>query len=210
MPILIGITILFSANLFYLHGISRFWGLLLFTGLLVYIYLSFTAEKRLQHNTIYRPDSGEFMVLRPATSVVLIVAGLLMLVFGARLFVDNATLMARQFGVSEAVIGLTIVSAGTSLPELAASVVAAIRGKADIAIGNVVGSNIFNILCIGGIASLVSPLSVGGIRSLDIGFMLVTTLLLLPFMKSGFRLSRIEGALLLGCFVFYVYLTWPK
>ena len=115
----------------------------------------------------------------------------------------------RIFLKLRAVIGLTVVAAGTSLPELAASAMAAFRGKADMAIGNIVGSNLFNLLCIAGVTSMISPLDAGGIRWFDIGAMLVTSLLLLPLMWTGFRLSRWEGVLLIASFGTYMFVTWP-
>ena len=112
--------------------------------------------------------------MRLVLAVGLVVAGLALLVFGARLLVDNATSIARRLGVGEAVIGLTIVAAGTSLPELATSVVAALRRQTDIAIGNIVGSNIFNVLGIAGIAGLCAPIDPAGISWRDLGVMLAT------------------------------------
>jgi cation:H+ antiporter len=113
-------------------------------------------------------------------------------------------------GVSEAVIGLTIVAAGTSMPELATSVVAAARKQPDIAIGNIVGSNIFNILAILGLASLTSPLHAPGIQSLDYVVMIVFTILLIPLLYTGRLLHRIEGATLLTLYSVYLFILWPK
>ncbi len=109
-----------------------------------------------------------------------------------------------MLGISEAVIGLTVVAVGTSLPELATSVVAAARGEDDIAVGNIVGSNVFNILAILGAASLVSPLETTGIGVVDLASMTFASLVLLPLAWSGHRLSRIEGALLLAGYCAYV------
>jgi cation:H+ antiporter len=118
--------------------------------------------------------------------------------------------LARAWGVSEAVIGLTIVAAGTSMPELATSVVAAFRKQPDIAIGNIVGSNIFNILAILGLASLVTPLHAPGISMLDYSVMIVFTILLIPMLYTGRILHRIEGVTLLTLYGVYLYLLWPK
>ncbi|PAP77100.1 calcium/sodium antiporter [Rubrivirga marina] len=132
-----------------------------------------------------------------------VVGGLVLLVAGARMLVTGAVSIAEAAGLSEAIIGLTILAAGTSLPELATSVVAALRGQSDIAIGNVVGSNIFNVLGILGVTSLVRPLAPGGIGPVDLGVMLVLAIALLPLLRTGFRLDRLEGALLLLSYVGY-------
>jgi len=134
--------------------------------------------------------------------------GLLMLVLGARWFVAGAVALARAAGISEAVVGLTIVAVGTSLPELATSTVAAAKGEGDIAVGNVIGSNIFNILGILGTAALVRPIAPTGMTVADLGSMLGLAILLLPVVWSGLQVSRGEGALLLGLYAGYTaYLT---
>jgi cation:H+ antiporter len=102
------------------------------------------------------------------------------------------------------------VAAGTSLPELATSVVAALRGRADMAVGNIVGSNIFNILGIAGATALVVPVTELGIRPLDLAAMLAVAVLVLPLMRSGFKIVRWEGAVLFAAFLGYLLLTWPK
>lgn len=142
-----------------------------------------------------------------ATSWVLVVAGLGLLAGGAQLLVLGATAIARSWGVPELVIGLTVVAVGTSLPELVTSVVAAAKGEPDIALGNVVGSNVFNVLGILGVSALVRPLPLpadGGWR--DILVMIGFSVVLLPMLVSGLRLARFEGALLLLGYV--GYLVW--
>jgi cation:H+ antiporter len=129
--------------------------------------------------------------------------GLALLVLGARLLVSGAVAIAEGFGLAPAVIGLTIVAVGTSLPELATSVVGALRGEGDIAVGNVVGSNIFNILGILGATALVRPLDEAGMGVVDLAVMLGLTLALVPVMRSGFRISRLEGGALLAAYVAY-------
>jgi cation:H+ antiporter len=142
--------------------------------------------------------------------VVFILGGLGVLVLGARLLTDNSVALAREFGVSEAVIGLTIVAAGTSVPELAASVVAALKNEPDIALGNVIGSNVFNILAILGAGAVVAPLAAPAISQLDIWAMVGVSSLLLPLLWTGMRLSRAEGGLLLAAYGVYLYFLWPK
>ena len=145
----------------------------------------------------------------PALSILLSLGGLALLILGAHLLVENASFIARQWGVGEALIGLTIVAAGTSLPELATTVVAALRKETDVAVGNVVGSNIFNLLGIGGISGLIQPIPGNDMTWLDLGFVAAASVILLPLMKTGFRIVRWEGLLLLAGFVVYLFLRWP-
>lgn len=142
--------------------------------------------------------------------IVFILAGLVVLVIGSQLLVEHSVKLATYFGISEAVIGLTIVAAGTSMPELATSVVAAFRKQPDIAIGNVIGSNVFNILGILGVASVVTPISATGISTFDYATMIIFTVLLIPLLYIGRLLHRIEGAMLLLLYVAYVFVLWPK
>jgi len=129
--------------------------------------------------------------------------GLVLLVVGARWFVSGAVSVARAAGISDAVVGLTIVAVGTSLPELATSTVAAAKGESDICVGNVVGSNIFNILGILGTAALVHPIAPTGMSRADLGVMLGLAIVLLPVVWSGMRINRAEGALLVGLYAGY-------
>ena len=141
---------------------------------------------------------------------VLIGVGLGVLVLGSRLLVDHAVVVAKSFGVSEAVIGLTIIAAGTSMPELATSVVAALRRQSDIALGNVLGSNLFNILFVLGGSSVIHPIRTAAMNPLDLGVMIGLTAVLVPMLVTGRRLSRLEGLLLVGTYGGYLFLMWPK
>ncbi len=135
----------------------------------------------------------------------LIAVGIALLIFGADVLLDNAVVIARVNGISETVIGLTLIAAGTSLPELATSVVAAARGNPDIAIGNVVGSNIYNILAILGVASLIGPVEIDpAIARFDMWVMLAATIALLPPLLLGNRMGRTYGLLLLAGYLAYV------
>lgn len=192
--------------------ISRLDGLLLSAGLVAYVLaLLFKSRNDKALADSMRDEAGldAGAGARPLRNLVLVVAGLAMLVVGAGWLVDGAVMLARGLGVSELVIGLTIVAVGTSLPELATSVMASIRGQRDIAIGNVVGSNIFNILCVLGLSSLVSP---AGIRvapealAFDIPVMLAVSVFCLPLFWLGYRISRLRGALLLAAYAAYVSL----
>lgn len=135
-----------------------------------------------------------------------IVGGLVVLIFASHLLVENAVSIAREVGLSEAVIGLTIIAAGTSMPELATTIVAASKGKTDIAIGNIVGSNLFNILAIAGSCSLVQPIVAKNVNYIDLLVMLAISLLLLPLVKSGQKITRTEGLVLV--IVYIIYMFW--
>ena len=137
----------------------------------------------------------------------MVVGGLAALVVGARWLVDSATVIARALGLSELIIGLTVVAIGTSSPEIATSVIASLRGETDIAVGNAVGSNLFNILAVLGLAAIVSPSGVKVAPSalaFDIPVMIAVTVACLPIFFIGYRISRWEGALFLGYAAAYV------
>ncbi|MGL4638464.1 MAG: calcium/sodium antiporter [Shewanella sp.] len=140
----------------------------------------------------------------PWLSLLFIMVGVGMLVGGGVLFVNGAVDLAKVFGVSEVVIGLTIVAIGTSMPELVTSVLAALKGQSDIAIGNIVGSNIFNILGILGIASVLYPVSGQGFQPLDFIVMLAFAVVILPFAWSKLRIGRREGAILILSYLAYL------
>lgn len=136
---------------------------------------------------------------------VLLAAGFLGLAGGATMMVDGAANIAQRIGISDAVVGLTVFAFGTSLPELAAAMMAASRGHTDVAVGNVIGSNIFNILGILGAASLVAPLPFEpSMRTVDIWILLGASLVLMPIIMTGWRVSRREGAVLLACYTAYM------
>lgn len=141
---------------------------------------------------------------KPFMSVVWIVVGLVCLVFGSNLFVDAATVIARQLGVSDAVIGLTIIAGGTSFPELATSVVSARKGQSGIAIGNVLGSNVFNILLILGVTGVMSPMTLQGITTVDLTMLVVSMVMLWLFSFTKYTLARWEGAVLTIVFIGYI------
>jgi len=133
------------------------------------------------------------------------VLGLIGLPLGADLLVESSVIIARSYGVSETAIGLTLVAAGTSLPELATTVMAALRRHAEVALGNVIGSNIFNLLAIIGVASLVGPIPVDpGILKFDLWVMLAASLLLIPFVYRRWIFGRAVGIGLTGLYVIYI------
>ncbi|MFZ1525885.1 MAG: sodium:calcium antiporter, partial [Saprospiraceae bacterium] len=139
-------------------------------------------------------------------SVLLILAGLVLLVGGGKIFVDNAVKLALGFGMSQAVVGLTIVAAGTSLPELATSVVAALKKNSDIAVGNIVGSNIFNIFFILGSSALISPLPKGNITDIDMYVCIIASVLLFGtcYVLGRQKITKLEGVFFLICYVLYI------
>ncbi|ABV34943.1 Na+/Ca+ antiporter, CaCA family [Shewanella sediminis HAW-EB3] len=198
IPIMIVASLLFWGLL--LDGGLSFWdGALLTTLLVGYLGFSYISSRNEGNSEEIdeRPQS-------PLLSVVLIILGITMLVTGGILFVDGAVELAKTLGISEVIIGLTIVAIGTSMPELVTSVVAARKGESDIAIGNIVGSNLFNILGILGITALIHPIAAGGVQSLDLMVMLLLAILILPFAWSGFRIGRREGGILLAGYISYI------
>ena len=196
-------------------GIGRFDGLSLFAALAVYLVWSVRhgrderAEVQQQFSGAAekktRPPRGS-AATRYLKQGLFVLAGLAILVIAAQSMVAGSSEIARHFGVSELVIGLTIVAVGTSLPELVASVVAAWRGEGDIAVGNVVGSNLFNLLAVLGIGAMVAPEGIPVSRDalhLDVPIMIASTFACLPIFFTGCRISRPEGAVLLGYFIAY-------
>jgi cation:H+ antiporter len=148
--------------------------------------------------------AGSIAVTSVLVAAVLVVAGLAGLVLGGHLFLNAAVQLARTAGLSEAVIGLTIVAVGTSLPELVTSVVAALRGQGDIAVGNVLGSNVFNVLGILGVTAVVLPLEAGGITSPTLWIMVGTATAVALMAATGRRITRWEGGVLLASYIVYV------
>jgi cation:H+ antiporter len=209
MPLMLAASALLILFFFLNNGVNRWQGILFFAGVVSYCLWSVYASRKEGVSEDDGGDEVEIKEVNTLLSIGLVIAGLLTLVFGARFFVGSATFIARQLSVPEAVIALTVVAFGTSLPELATSVVAALKGEQDIAIGNVVGSNIFNILCIMGIAPMIKPVAARGISTIDMLVMAVVALLLLVMMLFGKKINRAEGALFLGINFAYVgYLVY--
>jgi cation:H+ antiporter len=190
----------------------------LLVGYMVYAYLQ---ERRSTGDHTAAYDRGEALrgvdpALTPTAAtgggigawlvpVGMALGGLVLIIFGGRLLVDGAVELARMFGMSEAVIGLTIVAVGTSAPELVTSVVAAVRRQADVAIGNILGSNIYNVLGIAGVTGLIAPTAVPRqMVGFDIPLMIAATVLLLVFAWTGARISRREGAIFVSLYAAYV------
>ena len=204
-PVMIGVTAL-AVALLYDGALSRVEGILLFVLLIAYVVFSIRLARQQASDPLAGEFAEEIKISKRGVwqDIAFIIGGLVMLVFGARFLVDAAIDIAKAFGLSEAVIGLTIVALGTSLPEFATSLVAALKKEADIAVGNAVGSNIFNILGILGISAAVTPLSSSGITAIDLGVMAAFAVILWIFSRTGYRLTRGEGFFLLAAYIAYV------
>ncbi len=188
--------------------ITRVEGVFLVIGIITYIILGYNYSVKEKDNKEVIKEFQEIIPKSPYKvwqSLVLMTVGLGLLVVGSNLFVDGAVAIAENFGVSQAVIGLTVVALGTSLPELTTSIVASFKNENDIAIGNAVGSNVFNILSILGVSSLVRPIADTGVTMIDLSIMMFFTILILPLSRSKFTLRRWEGALLFCGYVAYIF-----
>ena len=210
VPLLVGATFMLVVLLEDLH-ISRMEGAFLLLCIMGYVVGNIMTVKR----TSPKEDIIEGMEVPKDTSKTLkkdigfLCIGLVSLAFGANFLVSGAVDLARLWGLSEALIGLTIVSIGTGTPELATALMAAHRKTSDLAIGNAVGSNLFNIMFVLGIAGLIVPMDAVGIRSSDLYVMLGVTILLLPTVWTGYVLDRKEGFVFLAIYVGYLYYLWP-
>ena len=231
LAILVLATIAFGIIVYY-DGFSRLTGILLTAGLLAYVAYTLISDMGSDSDiaTMHADEGGVVEVQDPLPlAILLTVGGIIGVILGAHFLVDGAVDLARSFNVSEAVIGLTIVAIGTSLPELATSVVSAMRGKSDVAVGNVIGSSIFNILGILGITALVKPFSVYGSPPVgpfddpaaaealstapmltwgDMGALILAVFLLILFAFTGKRLARWEGAVMLGAYGLYMLMLF--
>jgi cation:H+ antiporter len=202
-PILVVVSVVF-AGLVWDGTLGRVDGALLFAGIVAYV--AYTLIRARQTPSVIQEEvAAELPSPNPLwMDLGLLVLGIAGLVGGAHLLVEGAVWIAQAMGVGALVIGLTIVAVGTSLPELATSVVAARRGKGDIAVGNAVGSSIFNLLGIMGTTVLVQPLSTQTLRWVDTGVMIATAVVILPLFRTDWSLSRVEGAVLLIGYGIYV------
>ena len=206
IPIMLGIT---AVALFVLAdghlGLPE--GILLLTLLVAYVVFSIRLARRQPADSLGTEFGEEVKVSKRglAVDIIMVIGGLVLLVLGARFLVDGAIIFARILGWSEALIGLTIVAIGTSLPELATSLVASVKKEADIAVGNIVGSNIFNLLGILGITAIVHPLQSAGIGMADFAVMAAFSLVLWPMAFHQQRITRPEGAALLLGYAGYLF-----
>lgn len=207
VPLMIGLSVL--VLIFSLDGnFSRTDGFIMVAGLLAYIWFLIWQSRKEKNSTETKHEGGPEKPENPGWFINsgLVVVGLLLLVLGSRWLVESAVTFAQYMGVSELVVGLTIVAAGTSLPEVVTSLIAAIRGERDIAVGNVVGSNIFNIMAVLGISGIVAADGIEistAIIGFDLPVMIAAALACLPIFFTGGVISRAEGLLLFGYYLAY-------
>ena len=191
------LLVLLSLNSF----LGRLDGIFLLAGFALFMYYTLSQAKVGETASV-----SEVKSVKPWVSAFFVLLGLALLVIGSNIFVDSASRVAYSLGISEGVVGLTIVAGGTSLPELATSVVAARKGQSAIAIGNVIGSNVFNILLILGLTATISPMQIQGVTLVDMGMMLGSVSLVWLFSYTRYTVERWEGALLVIGYL--VYLGW--
>jgi len=222
----LAVAVAFAA-LAFVWPLDRVVGAVFVAGLALYIWTAFRQETSAApatagHGALYDKalaTEGVDDALAPDTAerggsllwpLLLALAGLVLVVAGGWLLVEGATELARAFGISETVIGLTVVAVGTSLPELVTSVVAALRRQADVAFGNIIGSNIYNVLGIGGVTGLVAPVTIPTeIATFDLPVMVGVTALMLVFAYTARKIARWEGAVLLAGYGVYLWFLWP-
>lgn len=212
LPILMISTLLFAGML--MNGkISRVEGLVLFTGILGYtVFQLFIARKEKNPAVIaefaveFDPAEAKYEPLWKLVAA--IITGLIALYFGAEWLERGGVNLARRFGMPEAVISLTLIAFSTSVPELATSVVASLKKEGDIITGNIIGSCIFNLLCVIGVTAMLGPVATAQIERADLYVMIAMTALLIPVMGRKRCISRGEGALLLTCYAGYTVFLW--
>ncbi|WP_313799917.1 calcium/sodium antiporter [Cytobacillus sp.] len=185
------------------HVVTRSDGLILLLLFFVFLYYLFEVARK------GRSNAKEEKTAQPTAAVwgkqiLFTILGLGAIIFGGDLVVDSATEIALSFGMSKTLVGLTIVAVGTSLPELVTAITAAIKKESEIALGNIVGSNIFNILFVLGAAATISPLGADPKISIDITLMIVLTLLLLVFSRTNFKIGKFEGIILAAAYIGYL------
>ena len=180
--------------------ISRWDAAILFVFFIIFMTITIKESK----SEDSKKEDIQIKTIKVWQAIAFLLIGLTCLILGSNIFVNGATKLATTLGISDAVIGLTIVAGGTSLPELATSVVASRKGNSGIAIGNVLGSNVFNILMILGITGLITPMSIHGITQVDLTMLVVSMILLWLFSFTKYRIERWEGAILSILFIGYI------
>ncbi len=205
IPIMICVSII-TALMLKNGYLGRFDGCILVFGIVAYVCLSIYLARREKNKSVHSVFDANLPARFRAAWLdpLFIASGFVILLFGSELLVSGAVALAVEAGLSNAFVGLTIVAIGTSFPELATSAVAAAKNEGDIAVGNVVGSNIFNLLCILGVSALAHPIRATGIHVSDLLVMIGLAVLTLPVMRTGFCISRKEGVLLLAVYAGYI------
>lgn len=207
VPIMIGVTGLFVLLLID-GGLGRFDGVVLLSAGIIYLISSYKGAKVPSESKELVEELAEELIPSKrgwGREVLFIVSGFIALIVGADVLVDGAVLFAKQIDISEAVIGLTIIAIGTSLPELATSASASLRGEPDIAFGNAIGSNVVNILFVIGITAVIVPVEIDGVDAVDFAMVVGSTLLLFVLLGRNFVLNRFEGIGLLVIYSVYLY-----
>ena len=199
LPFLVVITAILSGFIIIGWSISRVEGIILFLLIIVYVsYLVYSAKKTKEAQIVEKPKMG---LLR---SIIYIIGGMAGIIIGADFVVDSASYIAMAFGMSETLVGLTIVAIGTSLPELVTSLTALKKEENQLIIGNVIGSNIFNILFVLGASSIISPITINPNMLIDVALMLVVTILFFIFGKTQDKYDKKEGFVLVALFIAYM------
>jgi len=211
--VVVGAASLLFIVLAWSGALGRWEAALLLAMLTAYLMWAYWTERNqsLPEAEMHSAEAEELSAIPSSTAMIIValVLGLIMLIGGSQLLLYGAIGLAQSIGISEAVIGLTIVAVGTSLPEMAVSVIAALRRHADVAVGNILGSNIFNVLGILGISAFLQPLPIAArVSQFDQWIMLGSASILLLFLYTGMRLSRWEGAALLGGYAAYIALSF--
>ena len=219
MPLMLAVMMLFSA-LAYDGILSRSDGVIMTLGIVSYLLMNYVLVRRRRlAQSLEAMDAAEQEgeELKTLTAFLCVAGGLIAMVIGSNWIVDSAVVIATHFGVPDLVIGITLIAVGTSLPEVAATVVAARRGQSDLAVGNAIGSNIFNVLCVLGITATILPLNVSArVITVDSWVQLVACMVVFLFMRWRGAVSRVQGAVLLlmyfgymGYLVYEVLATTP-
>ena len=205
IPFSIAITLFLAVYGYIRGGIDRVGGVILLVIFAAFIFVMIRNALRERRDNLSAADEGDEIKKHPILlSIIFIVGGVAMIKFGGDWVVDSAVTIAEWLGVSETLIGLTVVALGTSLPELVTSMVAAKKNELDMAVGNAVGSNIFNILMILGVAAAISPIALIRENLIDTAILLAFSLIVMGFAWTKRRLSRIEGIIMVGLYVAYL------
>lgn len=183
--------------------ITRFDAVILILLLIVYMWITISGSLRDRKNAASNTEEKKENKISPLLSGIFVIGGVAAIIFGGNMVVDNATAIAKSIGMSDTLVGLTIVAIGTSLPELVTSVVASRKGENDIAIGNVVGSNILNIFCILGVSSLIHPISIGLTSVIDLTLFAIASILTYFFINSRKKITRTEGFIMVLLYIIY-------
>jgi len=208
LPIMMGATILFYLMALNL-SIGFLEGLILFVGIILFItYSVYQGLREKNKNQLVEKEYERFLKGKKDKRIkfiLLSLVGLILIIGGANLLIKSAIFIAHKLGVSELIIGITLVAVGTSMPELAISAVAAYRKEADISVGNIIGSNIFNIFFVIGAVAMIHPLSIEkNVLGFEFPAMLLFSILLIWMMKTNLTLSRTEGVILLGLYILFL------